>query len=444
MTARIALAVMPSVPLALGAARGLLLSWLLARRLGGQVVLRLEGEADPAQIAAVEADLAWLGLDWDEVSIRAEHPERYAEAARALEEAGRLYPCFETEFELNAKRERRLREGRAAIYDRAMLRLTPEQRASAEAGGKKPHWRFRLSDRPVAWDDLVLGHAEVKLPAMSDPVLVNAEGTSLGVFAAAVDAIAENLTHELREEPLLGTSGIERDVLAALAGRSTRVAFAHPPALSGRGGEKLGRREERLALHVLRADGVLPEVLATVLVGLGRGGRSHVARPAELVENFAIDAQEGAAPRFEMRALLGLNRRRLAAVPFASVADRLPAGATEAFWTAVRGQVDLLSEACGYWEVVAGSIVPPVVEGEEALIEAARACLPEEPWGEDVWQIWTESLAARLQRSAESLEAPLRLALTGEDAEGGGPELAALLPLMGRARAASRLAGAVG
>lgn len=449
MTARMALAVVPAVPLALGQARGLLLAWLLARRLGGQVVLRFEGAAEPGQIAAAEADLRWLGLDWDETSTRAEHPERYAEAARALEAAGRLYPCFESELELNAKRERRLREGRAAIYDRAMLRLTPAQRASAEAGGKTPYWRFRLSERPSSWDDLVQGRTEVKLTAMSDPVLVNAEGAALGVFAAAVDAIAEKLTHELRGEDLLGMSGIERDVLAALGGRETRIAFAHVPTLVGRGGEKLGRREERLAVHVLRADGVLPEVLAATLAGLGRGGRLRAVRPAELVEDFAIDAlrRVGAAPRFEMRALLGLNRRAMAATPFAAIAGRLPAGATEAFWNAVRGHVDLLSEARGYWEVVAGSIVPPAVEGEAELFEAACDCLPEEPWGEDVWLCWTEALAARLGRPVESLEAPLRLALTGEEsAEGeeGGPELAALLPLMGRARAALRLAGAEG
>ncbi len=436
MTPRIALAVAPAGPLGLGQARILLLAWLLGRRLGGQVILRIEGAPRPEQRAAAEAELRWLGLDWDEVSVRAEHPERYAAAAEALKAAGRLYPCFESEAELNAKRERRLRERRAVLYDRAMLRLTPEQRAAAEAGGKLPHWRFLLSGRPVAWEDLVLGRAEVKLPAMSDPVLVTADGAPLGLLAAVADAAAERVTHVVRAAELIGQSGLGRDVLAAL-GAPTPV-LAHPAGLAGADGKRLDRRAARLTLHALRADGVLPEVLAAYLADPG-AGRGKAARPAEMVAGF--DLRRCAAGGFEMPALLRLNRRALAEAPFAAVAGRLPAGATEAFWHAVRGGVDLLAEARGYWDVVAGSIVPPAVEGEEALLAAARETLPAEPWDDAVWTRWTTALAARLGRPVEALEAPLRLALTGEE---DGPGLTALLPLIGRARVVRRLADAAG
>lgn len=432
MTPRIALAVAPAGPLGLSQARQLLLAWLLGRRLGGEVILRIEGAPRPEQRAAAETDLRWLGLDWDEVSVRAEHPERYTAAAEALKAAGRLYPCFESEAELNAKRERRLREGRAALYDRAMLRLTPEQRAAAEAGGKLPYWRFLLSGRPVAWEDLVLGRTEVKLPAMSDPVLVAADGAPLGLLAAVADAAAERVTHVVRAAELIGQSGLGRDVLAALG--APAPALAHPAGLAGPDGGRLERRAARLTLHALRTDGVLPEVLAGYLAG-----RVGAARPAEMVAGF--DLRRCAAGGFEMPALLRLNRRALAEAPFAAVAGRLPAGATEAFWHAVRGGVDLLAEARGYWDVVAGSIVPPVVEGEEPLLAAARETLPAEPWDDAVWARWTTALAARLERPAAALEAPLRLALTGEEE---GPGLAALLPLIGRARVVRRLADAAG
>jgi glutamyl-tRNA synthetase len=134
--------------------------------------------------------------------------------------------------------------------------------------------------------------------------------------------------------------------------------------------------------------------------------------------------------------LLTLNRRVLHGRPFEAVQARLPPGATPAFWAAVRGNLEMLAEARGWWDVVAGSIVPPVIEGEGDYLRLALAALPPDPWDEGVWPAWTGALKAETGRKGRALFHPLRLALTGEDR---GPEMAALLPLIGRARAADRL-----
>ncbi len=139
--------------------------------------------------------------------------------------------------------------------------------------------------------------------------------------------------------------------------------------------------------------------------------------------------------------LLALNRRVLKGLPLAAVADRLPAGATERFWLAIRGNIDLLSEACGWWDVVAGSIVPPVIEDGQGFLHEASDLLPPEPWDELVWNVWTSELREKTGRNGGALCLPLRLALPGEE---HGPELRELLPLMGRARAANRLREAGG
>jgi len=118
------------------------------------------------------------------------------------------------------------------------------------------------------------------------------------------------------------------------------------------------------------------------------------------------------------------------------VQARLPVGATEAFWLAVRGNLDLLNEARGYWDVVAGTIVPPVIEGEGDYLRSALALLPAEPWDNEVWTAWTNALKETTGRKGKPLFMPLRLALTGEE---HGPEMKALLPLIGRTRAALRL-----
>src|SRR5882757_10557716 len=121
-------------------ARVALANALFARGQGGHFTLRMTAGED-----RITADLRWLCIGWDAIG----EPGDYVAAIEHLKHIGRLYPCFETETELRARREYRIRRGRSPVYDRAMLKLTPEQRLAAEAGGKRPHWRFRLSDRVI-------------------------------------------------------------------------------------------------------------------------------------------------------------------------------------------------------------------------------------------------------------------------------------------------------
>jgi glutamyl-tRNA synthetase len=438
---RLRLAVSPAVPLHVGSARIALANWLLARRLGGRITLRVE-DAEPhrddaeAQ-AAIRHNLHWLGLDWDDEARQSDRSDRYAGAAEALKSAGRLYPCFESEAELNAKRERRIRQGRPATYDRAMLKLTRRQREAAEAGGKHPYWRFRLSDTPIAWNDLALGERRVKLPDLSDPVMIRADGTPLVAFAGAVDDFEDGITHLVRGEDLTNTTAIQRDLAAALGHDPAAIAVAHLPAAANAAGERLSRRAGNFSLRALRQRGVEANALAGYLARLGTAAEGRPNTPAELAAEFSLADLGRTAPRFEWRRLLAVNRQALALLPFAGVADRLPHGTTEAFWHAVRGSLDLLSEARGYWEVVAGTIVPPVIEGEADFLRAALDALPAEPWDATVWTTWINILKQNTGRAGKSLTLPLRLALTGEDE---GPNLRALLPLIGRPRAAQRLA----
>jgi glutamyl-tRNA synthetase len=137
-----------------------------------------------------------------------------------------------------------------------------------------------------------------------------------------------------------------------------------------------------------------------------------------------------------MTQLLRLNRQVLHAAPFDAVRDRLPLGATEAFWNAVRGNLDLLTEARHWWDVVAGDISPPPMADDAAYVGQALALLPEEPWTSETWSSWTKAVKAATGKMGKGLFMPLRLALTGET---HGPELAALLPLIGRARVVHRL-----
>ncbi len=421
-----------------GTARIALLNFLHARRHGGHLLLRfadLAPQATPEHAAAIEQELGWLGVAWDATLRQSERRALYAQAAETLKQAGRLYPCFESEAELRAKRDHRVKRGRPPTYDRAMLRLTQAQFAAAEAGGKRPYWRFLLSDRTVEWRDVVLGHREVALPSMSDPIVVQADGEPTRAFAGIVDDLECGITDLVRSDTQVPATAVAIDLHAALGGDASRLRFAHLPPLEDAGEKRLARRVDARTLRSLRHDGVEGAALAAYLARVGTAVPPEAVSLQALAATFELSKFAAQPTPFKAATLLALNRRVLQALDFAAVSDRLPPGATDSFWLAVRGELDLLNEARGWWDVVAGSIVPPEIP-EHTLLRTALGLLPPEPWNGTVWQDWTAALAEVTGRSGEALALPLRLALTGED---GGPDLGALLPLIGRARAVQRL-----
>ena len=429
----------PTGLLHVGNARAALVNWLFARQQGGQVLLRLDDtdtERSRAEYAvALEEDLRWLGLDWDESFRQSDRMDRYAAAAERLKASGRLYPCLETEEELRAKREHRLRQGRPPLYDRGALNMTAEQLDRARANGKQPHWRFLLGNRGVEWQDGVLGHRYVKLPSLSDPVLIRADGTPLYTFTSVVDDIGSHITHVVRGEDHVTNTGVQIDLWEALGGQAL-PSFAHLPLLTDADGGPLSKRLGSLSLRELRRDGVEPAALAGYLAALGTSHDQVAGMPRDLVAGFDLAAISHSPARFDPRQMLALNRRHLHVAAFDSVADRLPPGADEAFWNVIRGNLDLLREARHWWEVVAGTIVPPVQENEGDFLRAALAALPPEPWDAATWPAWTRALREATGRKGKPLFLPLRLALTGED---HGPDLQSLLPLIGRSRVVQRL-----
>ncbi len=156
-----------------------------------------------------------------------------------------------------------------------------------------------------------------------------------------------------------------------------------------------------------------------------------------LVEGFRLESLGRAAARFDLEELKALNSRVLHILPYSAVRERLRLDEQgEALWLAVRPNVNSLAEVNDWWQVVRGSIEPVIAD--EALLETARRLLPPEPWDQGTWRRWTQAIAAETGARGRKLYLPLRLALTGREK---GPELQALLPLIGAERAAARLKG---
>lgn len=430
----------PTGLLHVGNARIALANWCLARRAGGRFLLRLDDtdteRSKPDYAAAIEEDLRWLGLDWDERIAQSDRLPLYAAAAERLKAAGRLYPCLETEEELESKREQRRRQGKAPIYDRAALKMTRDQLDRAIANGKTPHWRFLLSNEAMEWRDGVLGPRKVKLSSLSDPVLIRADGSFLYTFTSVVDDLDTRITDVIRGEDHVTNTAIQLDILAALGGHPRGMRFAHLPLLTDAEGGPLSKRTGSVGLRQLRRDGVEPAALAGYLLALGSSADPVAGMPADLAAGYDLAHVSKSAARFDTKQMLALNRKWLHGLSFDAVKDRLPPGAGEDFWRAVRDNLDLFREVRDWWEVVAGAIVPQADPADAALLRAAAETLPEEPWDEATWPAWTAVVAERAGRRGKALYLPLRRALTGEE---HGPDLKVLLPLIGRARALQRL-----
>jgi len=433
----------PTGYLHVGNVRTALVNWLLARRHGGTFILRMDdtdAERSTDEFAdGIREDLTWLGLTWDRTFRQIDRQPRYDAEFERLKSIGRLYPCYETPEELGLKRKAQLTRGLPPKYDRAALRLTDAEKAAYEADGRRPHWRFLLQDGDIAWEDAVRGPVRFQAQNLTDPVLVREDGRPLYTFSSCVDDVDEGVTHIIRGEDHLSNTAVQQQVLAALGGDISNITFAHLSLLTGAAGEGLSKREGSLAIRDLRADGVEAMAINSLLARLGTPDPVEAVTSLEaLAQTFDLSRFGRATPKFDPEELWRLNPAVLAASDFGAVRDRLPDGATKAEWLAVRGNLTRISDFADWQAIWAGSIAP-LIQEPDYLAEAAAA-LPPEPWDGETWKAWTNALKAATGRKGKALFRPLRLALTGRE---HGPEMAALLPLIGRNKALERLGGAL-
>jgi len=442
MTATVRFAPSPTGFIHIGNARTALFNWLFAKREGGRFVLRFDdtdqARSRPEYAEAIERDLRWLGVAPDMVVRQSERLAVYDQAAEDLRRAGRLYPAYESAEELERKRRRQLARGLPPVYDRAALALSEEERAALEAAGRKPHWRFRLAQGEVAWTDLIRGEQTVDAASLSDPVLVREDGTYLYTLPSVADDIALGVSHVIRGEDHVTNAAAQIQIFEALG--ATPPVFAHHNLLTTISGEGLSKRTGSLSVARLREEGLEPMAVASVavLIGTSLDVEPHPDLDS-LSRVFSLDKVSRAPARFDPAELETVNARLLHGLPYAAVRERLEelgVGGGAGFWEAVRSNCARLSDALFWWRITAGEVKPDFAEEDRSFLAEAKACLPPEPWDGTTWKLWTDAVRAATGRKGAALFRPLRHALTGRDS---GPELARLLPFIGRARTEARL-----
>ncbi len=432
----------PTGRLHIGNIRPAVFNWLFARREHGVFVLRFDDtdleRSREEYVAGIRDDLTWLGLTWDEEFRQSARIGFYEETASKLRQAGRLYACYETAEELERRRKRQMARGLPPVYDRAALKLTEEETRAFEEEGRKPHWRFLLEQRPTAWEDLIRGPQEIDAASVSDPVLIREDGTPLYTFTSVADDADTGITHIIRGEDHVTNTAVQIQIFEALGAKAP--VFAHHNLLVGAQGEALSKRLGSLSIQGLREEGFEPLAVITHASVIGTSEALHPQQSLEaLAHLFSFSKISRAPARFDPEELKGLNAKLLHTTPYEAVADRLDARGIdggEAFWLAVRANLEVFADVDQWWTVVRGPVIP-VVE-DAAFLDRALAHLPPEPWDTGTWRSWTEAVKQATGAKGRALYHPLRLALTGLDR---GPELKDLLPLIGYEKAAARLSG---
>jgi len=429
----------PTGQLHVGNIRTALHNWLFARKHGGRFVLRIDDtDAERSEerfVDAIRADLAWLGLAADGEERQSARFALYEARFAELRAAGRVYPAYETAQELDLKRKVALGRGLPPVYDRAALALSEAERGAFEADGVKPHWRFKLDHgTAIAWDDLIRGHQRFDPATMSDPVVRRADGSWLYMLPSAIDDADMGVSHVVRGEDHVSNTALQIQMFSALG--VTPPAFAHEALLTGSEG-KLSKRLGSLGVDHFRDIGIEPQAVRALLARIGTSDPVEPTVDAgPLIDSFDF-ARFGRAPaRFDEAELAALNAKIIHRLDFATVADRLPAGMGVAEWEAVRPNLSTVADAAIWWQVIAGPIALPAAPEDADYLAAAARVVAAIDWSADPWHALTAALKAETGRAGKALFLPLRRALNGLD---HGPDMAALLPLIGRDRAIARL-----
>ncbi|WP_454887178.1 glutamate--tRNA ligase [Sphingomonas oryzagri] len=434
----------PTGKLHVGNIRTALVCWMAARAEGGRFLLRLD-DTDRARsteenVVAIRRDLAWLGLVPDGEVRQSDRFALYEAAFETLHAAGRVYPCYESEEDLSIRRKVALGRGLPPIYDRAALQLSAEERHTLEAAGVRPHWRFKLDAKPIEWTDLIRGDQRFEGAALSDPVVRRADGSWLYLLPSVIDDIDMKISHVVRGEDHVSNTAVQIQMFEALG--AALPHFAHMALLVGADG-KLSKREGSIGVEAIRADGIEPQALIGLLARIGTSEPVvPVATADELLPGFAFSHMGRAPARFDAEELAQLNAKTLHLLPYEAVRERLPAGMDEVSWMAIRPNLTTIADAADALAMIEGPIAAPDLSAEDrAFCADASTAADSLDWAEAPWTTLTNGLKASTGRKGKALFLPLRLALTGQD---HGPEMAALLPLIGRERTVARLRLAAG
>jgi len=431
----------PSGFLHVGNVRTALLNYLVSKKDSGRFILRID-DTDTERskdkfINNIKEDLNWLGLYYDEYYQQSERIKFYDEAFELLKNKELVYPCFETPGELEKKRKRLIARRMPPVYDRAALKNTKDEIDSFLETGKKPHWRFKLSNKKIIFNDLIRGEVNVDLAAQSDPVLKREDGGYLYNLPSVVDDIEMNITHIIRGEDHITNSGIQIEIFNALD--SPIPIFGHNSLLVSESGEPFSKRNSADSINQLREEGIDPNAINSLNASIGSSVDIEAYDSLNiLATKFEITSLGRAPARYSNNQLYKLNSELLSNYNFEKIISLLgdnKGSFNKEFWDCIKNNISNISEVFEWIRVVDDNINIEI-DTENEYLNVAQDLLPNEPWNIETWDQWILKIKEKTERKGKDLFMPIRLALTGKTK---GPELNKLILLMGYNKVVERL-----
>ncbi len=462
---RLRFAPSPTGYLHVGSARAVLFNWLVARREGGEMLLRIEDtdaeRSRPELTDNIFEMLDWLGLGWDGKPIhQSERLDLYAAAAGKLLAGGQAYWCDCTPEQVQARAKQR---GGPPGYDGFCRERAIER-------GPTTALRFHTPDEgSTTFADLVRGEVTFDNATIEDFVLLRSNGIPTFLLANVVDDADMAITHVVRgEEHVNGTP--KYLLIAEALGLDHHPVFAHLPVLVNEQRKKLSKRRDSVSVADFRDEGYLPEAMVNYLATLGWGAPDGVEiRPlAEIVELFRLEDVTQSPAFFDVRKLQHFNAEYIRALDADAFVERsrpfmAHGDATEAVLRPlaelVRDRVRLLTEVepmvdflrVGDADVAVDDAswqkgVAKLGDRAAAMLDAAIAGLSECDWGRDPIEQVLKAAAigagfvnAEGDAQMSKAQGPVRVAVTGRMV---GPPLYESLVVLGRERTLARLRAA--
>ncbi|QWB86438.1 Glutamate--tRNA ligase 1 [Rickettsia parkeri] len=436
----------PTGMLHVGNIRAALLNWLYAKKHNGQFILRFDDtdleRSKQEYKDAIEEDLKFLNINWDQTFNQLSRLSRYDAITNLLLDKKRLYACYETPEELELKRKFQLSKGLPPIYDRASLNLTEEQAKKYIEQGRKPHYRFLVNHKPISWHDMIKGEVKYDGKALSDPIVIRADGSMTYMLCSVIDDIDYDITHIIRGEDHVSNTAIQMQMFEAL--NTTPPTFGHLSLIINKD-EKISKRVGGFEIATLRKEiGIEAMAIASFFSLLGSSAQILPYKSMEKLANqFEISSFSKSPTIYQPEDLERLNHKLLISLDFDTVKERLKEidaeYIDENFWLSVSPNLQKLRDVKDWWEICHQT---PNVENlnlDKEYLKQAAELLPKGEITKDSWSIWTKEITNRTGRKGKELFLPLRLALTARES---GPEIASVLPLIDREEIIKRLTSA--
>ena len=430
----------PTGLLHLGNIRTALINWLYARTHNGKFILRIDDtdqeRSKDEYISKIKYDLEWLGIDYDDTFNQSSRFERYREQFEKLKADGRIYPCYETLEELERKRKLQMASGGKQVYDRSSLSLTDEEKRVYEDDGRKPHWRFLLQTERLKWNDLLKGELDIDLTSLSDPVLFREDGVPLYTFSSAVDDIDYNITNVIRGDDHTSNTAVQIEIINAID--KNRVTFAHHALLKASSGDKLSKRDNVISIDSFRKSNLEPLAILSLLATIGTSQSIELKDSLnQIISEFKLETISTSPGRIEIDVLNALNKKQVQKLNFDEVSERLKnidEKIDEKFWNTIRSNLETVEGVKQWSDIVFDS---KLIEAEDKeYIKSAMELIPDDPWDENTWELWTSAIKEKTGRKGKELFLPLREAFTGMS---HGPEMKLLIQLIGREKILERV-----